>query len=74
MSETIKKCFEYTFKCDICGGLERLYTGFTVAPGIVVHNILTARNACHFHQSKGRSLCDICFKATRKGIREKRKK
>lgn len=69
MSEIISKCYSYTFECDRCGIVAKMHTGDRSKNGNLVHNSLTARNACGFHQSKGMSLCDNCFRQTRKGIR-----
>lgn len=61
----VLRVFEYDIICDKCGVNEVLHTGDSDGE-ICVHNIHTAIKSAGFHRSKGRLLCDECFKKEKK--------
>ena len=65
MGFRIMRCFEYGAECDECGEMDVLHTGDTLTINgqeIFVHDKQSAIKGLQYHRSKGRYLCDRCFK------------
>lgn len=59
MGIEVRKIFEYDLICDTCGCEEVLHTG---EGDVFVHDINTAIKEARFHRSRGKLLCDGCFR------------
>lgn len=65
MGLQVIRCFEYVIECDVCGEMDVMHTGdFPTVKGksIYVHDISSAIKGFEYHKSKGRLLCDKCFR------------
>lgn len=62
MGLNVLKTYEYYLECDCCGAFETFHTNDTGQDGIIVHNIPTAIKGGQYHRSKGKLLCNDCFK------------
>lgn len=68
MAANVRRYFEYTIECDVCGAVEVLHTGDEVY-GIYVHSIPTAIRAAEYGWLQDRLLCCSCrFKYNRHNL------
>ena len=70
MSVHWNRVTEYDVECDECGKSEVLYSGDSYH-GRIVCNITSAIYVAGFHRSRGKVLCDVCFKARKLAEKEK---
>ena len=53
---------EYWVECDVCGSEDVVHSGDIGCDGTTVSSKSTAMKALGYHNSKGRCLCDDCYR------------
>ena len=73
MGLEVIRVYEYVIRCDECGECDVMHTGdnprITNGNRIYVHNVPSAIKAFEYHRSKGRLLCDECYRKL-KGVKQ----
>lgn len=65
MGFSVFQCFEYTFQCDECDDMVVYHTGDADNEIEYIHDSESARKASKYHRTKGKWICDECWKNRR---------